>query len=163
VGAAQPVQVDFCINVERMGEIQEELAQPVPGEVADMADGWGPLVDQVQQHEDANVVEEQEQQQESFSLNQSGSTAHYRRAQGPVFAINMDDVTSSSTSSEVTSMLPEVQSKLTPSFRVMQGLAFDRFFGQQSVPLSFPTITSHNPISAPEAEEDEDLAKAIVP
>jgi hypothetical protein len=155
VGAAQPVEVDSCINVEKMGEIQEELAQPVPGEVADMADGWGPWVDQVQQPEDANVAEEQEQQ--------SGSTAHYMRAQGPVFAINMDDVTSSSTSSEVTSMLPEVQSKLTPSFRLMQGLAFDRFFGQQSVPLSFPTITSHNPISAPEAEEDEDLAKAIVP
>ncbi|CAL4899280.1 unnamed protein product [Urochloa decumbens] len=93
-GAAQAVQEDAGINNEQMQDIQHELADNV-NVPADDWPQWQPM-----NQEDDNMdwdnnqanVAQQQQQQESITFDQSGSTAEYLRAHGPDIVLNIEDI-----------------------------------------------------------------------
>ena len=146
-GAAQQIQNDHGLNDVQMAEVQNDLLnQGNNDDVMDDAwDDWP--VDQADNVGQQQAPQDVLQQQESISYEQSGSSAHYLRANGPDITLTVDDIlsgnlegsSSSSSSTEVTSQ-QFLQIQPGKSFWVMESLAFQRLHAVPIPPVHFPVI-----------------------
>jgi hypothetical protein len=133
LGAVPAVHADLGMNNEQIQQAQEDLVLHQPEEAVDQ--DWGNW----QQNED-NFQQEQ-QQPESYSFDQSGSTAQYLRAQGADLVLNIDEVLSSSSSSSG-SVTSSVQATQMPAVvAVIESRAFASLF-TPCIPRGWPSQNS---------------------
>jgi hypothetical protein len=134
LGAVPAVHADLGMNNEQIQQAQEELVFHQAEEAVDQ--GWGNW----QQNED-NFQQEEHQQLESYSFDQSGSTAQYLRAHGTDSVLNIDDVMSSSSSSSG-SVTSTVQATQMPAvMAVVESRAFASLF-TSCIPRGWPSQSS---------------------
>lgn len=95
MGAGQDVQADVEMNLDQVQQAQEDLQMPEDEKVQAEQD-WPEWPQEAQmadniQHED-QLPQHPDVPQDTISFDQSGSTAHYLRAQDPDITVNIEDI-----------------------------------------------------------------------
>jgi len=145
--AANAVQNDFGLDADHMADIQNDLLENDDAEV-NLNNDWDPWPEENQAN-NANQLADlinEDQQQESISFDQSGSSAHYLRALGPDINLTVEDVLarkfrdsgSSSSFFEASSSEMSAQMVQPSNFFQMEALAFQKL--QFSLPATLPQL-----------------------
>lgn len=148
-GAANAVHNDFGLNADQMADIQNDLLENDDAGV-NLNNDWDPWPEENQADNAAQLADliDEDQQQESISFDQSGSSAHYLRAHGPDITLTVEDVLvgkfrdsgSSSSSSEASSSEMSAQMVQPSNFYQLEALAFQKLL------LSLPATLLQLPI-----------------
>lgn len=156
-GAAQDIHADVGLNNEQMQEANEDL-QIHPELEAD--DGF----DDMEIDNGPAFPQHPDQPQDSISFDQSGSSAHYLRANGRDIVLNVEDVLAgiygtNSADSSSSSSDSEVQSQPSLAFLRVESQAF-QFMHAQLIqrPFTLPASLFHAI-----AQEESDQSLAIIP
>jgi len=160
--AANAVHNDFGLDADHMADIQNDLLENDDAEV-NLNNDWDPWPEENQAN-NANQLADlinEDQQQESISFDQSGSSAHYLRAHGPDINLTVEDVlarkfrdSGSSSFFEASSSEMSAQMVQPSNFFQMEALAFQKL--QLSLPatlLQLPIILERVDLSASSISE----------